>query len=151
MKATHIPYRGGMPMLKDLQGGVIDFAMLPVDALLAHMVASGKIKVLGVTSSHSLPRFPRAGTFDESRSAPRFGHPTIWVGLLIPTAWSASISAPLHQAVVDTCGDAEVQEAIGRLGGTVPPPMSMEDAAHFYAANAEKLQALAKAAPLQLS
>ncbi len=145
MKATHIPYRGGMPMLMDLQAGTIDFALLPVDALLGHLVEDGKIKVLGVTSAQGLSRFPEASTFDQSKSAPRFGHPTIWVGLLIPAAWSARISAPLHQAAVDACGDTMVREAIERLGGDVPPPMSMEDAAHFYSADAAKLQTLAKA------
>ena len=42
IQATHVPYRGGGPMLTDLQGGRIDFAILPVDALLASMVAGGR-------------------------------------------------------------------------------------------------------------
>lgn len=151
MNAVHVPYRGGMPMLMDLQSGVIDFAMLPVDALLERMVAGGKIKVLGVASAQSIPRFPEAASFDESKSAPRFGHPTIWVGLLIPAALNAGISAHLHKAAMDTFSDAEVRETIRRIGGAIPSPMSMADAGRFYAADAAKLQALAKAARVKWS
>lgn len=149
MKAVHVPYRGGMPMLLDLQSGIVDFAMLPVDTLLERKVASGKIKVLGIASPRKLARFPEAALFDESKSAPRFGHPTIWVGLLIPAALNAGASAHLHKAAMDTLGDEEVREAIERIGGKIPPPMSMADAARFYAADAAKLQALVKAAQIQ--
>lgn len=149
MKATHVPYKGGMPMLTDLQSGIIDFAMLPVDALLAHMVQSKRLKVLGVTSAQGLARFPDTATFNESKSAPQFGHPTIWVGLLIPTALSDSLISQMHQATMNALTDTTVQQAIDRAGGSVPPPKSLAEAARFYAADASKLQEMAKAAQVQ--
>lgn len=149
IQATHVPYRGGMPMLADLQRGTIDFTMLPVDALLGGMVAGGRMKVLGVTSAQRLERFPTAATFDESRSAPAFGRPSIWVGLLVPAAMSESVSVSLHKAVTTALDDADVRQAIQAAGGAVPPPMSLGDAARFYAADTVKLQALAKAAHVE--
>ncbi|MDW5441226.1 tripartite tricarboxylate transporter substrate binding protein [Polaromonas sp. SM01] len=149
IKAIHVPYRGGMPMLKDLQGGSIDFTMLPVDALLGNMVAGGRMKVLGVTSAQRLARFPEAATFDESRSAPAIGRPSIWVGLLVPATLSENISVQLHKIVTQVLGDAEVRKAIDAAGGAVPPPMSLVDAARFYAADTVRLQALAKAAHVE--
>lgn len=146
-KATHVPYRGGMPMLTDLQGGTIDFTILPVDALLASMVAGGRMKVLGVSSAQRLERFPAAATFDESRSAPALGRPSIWVGLLAPAAMSDSVQ--LHQVVTDALGDANVRKAIADAGGVVPSPMSLANAARFYAADTLKLQALVKAAHVE--
>lgn len=144
--ALHVPYRGGMPMLSDLRGGTLDFAMLPVDALLDSMVASGKMKVLGVSSAQRLARFPAAATFDESRWATALGHPSIWVGLLVPAALSESTCMQLHSVVNDALDDADVRKAIHAVGGVVPPRLSLLEAARFYAADAVRLQALVKAA-----
>lgn len=149
IQATHVPYRGGVPMLTDLQGGVIDFTMLPVDALLGGMVSGGRMKVLGVSSARRLARFPAAPTFDESRSAPALGRPSIWVGVLIPAATNADVSQHLHQVVADALGDADVRQAIEAAGGRIPAPMSRADAARFYAADTLKLQALASAARIE--
>lgn len=149
IEATHVPYRGGLPMLNDLQGGIIDFTILPVDALLGGMVAGGKMKVLGVTSAQRLARFPAAATFDESRSAPAVGRPSIWVGVLVPAAMSESASVQLHKVVTDALGNSDVRKAIDAAGGAVPSPMSLVDAARFYAADGVKLQALAKAARVE--
>jgi tripartite-type tricarboxylate transporter receptor subunit TctC len=149
VQATHVPYRGGLPLLTDLQGGVIDFTMLPVDALLGGMVAGGRMKVLGVSSAHRLGRFPAVPTFDESRAAPDLGRPSIWVGLLIPSATNEALSLRLHRIAVAALGDPEVRKAIDAAGGSVPPPMSLAEAAHFYAADAARLQALATAARIE--
>lgn len=146
IQATHVPYRGGLPMLTDLQGGVLDFTILPVDALLGGMVAGGRMKVLGVLSARRLARFPDAGTFDESRSAPPIGHPSIWVGLMVPSATDERVSAALHRAVARVLADAQVRQAIEAAGGAVPPPMPLAEAARFYAADTLKLQGLARAA-----
>lgn len=148
-RAMHVPYRGGVPLLTDLQGGVIDFTMLPVDALLGSMVAGGRMKVLGVTSARRLGRFPAAPTFDESRSAPAFGRPGIWVGLLIPAATSEGVSQQLHKVVADALDHPDVRKAIDVAGGSVPSPMSLADAARFYATDVVKLQALAAAARIE--
>lgn len=147
--ATHVPYRGGMPMLADLRSGAIDFTMLPVDALLGSLVASGRMKVLGVSSAQRLARFPAAATFDESRLAPAVGHPSIWVGVLVPAAMDEGTTARLHQVVTDALGSADVSQAILAVGGRVPSRMSLQEAARFYAADAVKLQTLAKAAQVE--
>jgi tripartite-type tricarboxylate transporter receptor subunit TctC len=149
LQATHVPYRGGMPLLTDLQGGVIDFTTLPVDALLGGMVAGGRMKVLGVSSARRLARFPAAPSFDESSAAPALGRPSIWVGLLIPATTSEDVSRRLHRTVVEVLGDPDVRKAVDVAGGSVPPPMSLAEAARFYAADAVKLQALAAAVRIE--
>jgi len=88
-------------------------------------------------------------TFDESRSAPAIGRPSIWVGVLAPAALSEGDSAQLHRVVTEALGTAAVRQAIDAVGGAVPSPMSLVDAARFYAADTVKLQALAKAAQVE--
>lgn len=146
VKATHVPYRGGMPMLVDLQAGNIDFTLLPVDALLDKVVEGGRIKVLGVSSAQRLQRFPGAATFDESRAAPPIGHPSIWVGLLVSAALSEGLCAHLHQVLGEALADPEVLKGIEASGGSVPTPLSLADAAQLYAADTTKLRALVRAA-----
>jgi tripartite-type tricarboxylate transporter receptor subunit TctC len=147
--ALHVPYRGGLPLLTDLQSGAIDFALLPVDALLAGMVAGGRMKVLGVTSARRLDRFPAAATLDESQAAPAFGRPHIWVGLMASAAIDATTAARLHQAVAAALSDDDARKAIAAAGGEVPPALSPAAAARRYAADSAALQALAKAARVE--
>ena len=149
IKATHVPYRGGMPMLNDLRGGSIDFTVLPVDALLDNTVAAGHIKVLGVFAEQRLARFPTAPTVAEGRWAKGVVESSIWVGLLVSAAVSDTTSARLHTAVTETLADTEVRRAINAVGGSVPARMSLREAERFYASDAMKLRALVKAAQVE--
>ncbi len=146
IKALHVPYRGGMPMLTDLQGGTIDFTILTVDALLGSMVAGGKMKCIGVMSPKRLERFPNAATFLESKSAPNFGHPSIWLALMVPSSMPESLVATMHKAAVEALGNADVKKAIDAAGGSIPSTMSLAELTSYYQADAVKLQAVAKAA-----
>ena len=110
IKTLHVPYRGGMPMLTDLQGGSIDFTILPVDALLGTMVSGGKMKCIGVMSPKRLERFPNTATFLESKSAPNFGHPSIWLALIVPSSMGESLVTVMHKAVVEALSNADVRD-----------------------------------------
>ncbi|WP_137922277.1 tripartite tricarboxylate transporter substrate binding protein [Hydrogenophaga sp. 2FB] len=147
--ATHVPYRGGVPMLNDLRAGRIDFTVLPVDALLDNMVAAGQMKVLSVFSAQRLARFPQVATVAEGPWATGIAQPGIWVGLLVPASVSDTISAQLHTAAIEALADAQVRRAIGNAGGSVPPPMSLQEAGRFYAADEMKLRSLVKAARVE--
>lgn len=148
MKALHVPYRGGMPMLTDLMGGTIDFTLLTVDALVGGMVAGGRIKCLGVMSPKRQERFPNAATFLESKSAPQFGHPTIWQAVIVPSSMPETMTQTVHKATLEALASTEVQKEVEVAGGKVPPPMNLAELASYYQADAVKLQALVKAANL---
>lgn len=149
LHATHIPYRGGAPLLQDLMAGTIDFALLPVDNVLGALVDSGKIKVLGVTSAVRAARFPDAPTFDESGSARGFGHPAVWVGLFVARGTPEALVVQLHRAVVDVLNQGETRSALAATGGVVPETMSLPSAQAFYADETRSLTSMAKAAGVE--
>lgn len=60
----HIPYRGGAPALNDLLGGQVDLSALGLAISMPH-IASGKLKVLGVTSRTRFAAFPDTPTLGE--------------------------------------------------------------------------------------
>ena len=145
-EATHIPYKGGAPLLQDLIGQNVDYTVMPVDNHLGGMVDSGKFKVLGVSTSSRSPRFPNAAMFNESKALAKFGSPGTWAGLMLPRAANESATALLHKAVVETLSNPEVRKTLEAAGATVPAPMSLSDAASFYTTESSKLNSMAKLA-----
>lgn len=149
VQATHVPYRGGAPMLQDLMAGTIDFTLLPVDNVLSNLVASRRIKVLGVTSAQRSARFPDAATLDESRRARAFGHPSVWVGLFVGRGLPDTLGAQMHRAFGEALAHAETRQALEAAGATVPAVMSRDEADLFYSRQSALLQQLARTAKVQ--
>src|SRR5882762_9707826 len=59
-KVTHVPYKGGGPMMADTMGGQIDLGIASTAALAAN-VKGGKLRALAVTGdkrSHTMPDVP---------------------------------------------------------------------------------------------
>lgn len=148
VQATHVPYRGGLPLVQDLQAGHIHFALLPVDALLGQLVQGGRIRVLGVSAAQRLARFPEAARFDDSRAAPNWGHHHIWVGALVPATLKPALVQRLHQALNQALAEPAVGQAIEAAGGRVPAVLSLAEAARRYAADSAELRALAQTVQL---
>lgn len=61
---THIPYRGTAPLISDLVGGSIDFAMMsPTSA--APFIENNRLIGLGVTSAQRFPTLPQVPALAE--------------------------------------------------------------------------------------
>lgn len=146
MKAVHIPYRGGAPLLHDLMGGTIDFTMLPVDKVMESLAGSGKVKVLGVTAARRMSQFPQTPTLEEGKRSRGFGHPTVWVGLFAGQAMSKALSEKLNLAFIDAVKQRDAQLAFESAAGTVPGTLDLEQAAIFYAREMSTLQDMARKA-----
>ena len=149
LTATHIPYRGGMPMLQDLMGGTVDFAVLPVDGTLAKLVETGRIKVLAVMADQRATRFAYVPTLAESQVLKRFATHSVWAGLLVPRNTPLALAQSLHKAVHETMQSPAVRSAMEAAGGALPTAMTLNEAASFYAAESASLRTLARAAGIQ--
>src|SRR5207253_3193717 len=62
---SHVPYKGGAPMMTDLIAGQIQMAIETSPSASPH-VHSGKVKALAVTTASRSPAYPGVPTLDES-------------------------------------------------------------------------------------
>lgn len=149
---THVPYRGGAPLLQDLMGGQLDMALFPADGHLAKMVSGGKMRVIGITSPARSPVFPNAGTFAESASLSKFSTVDVWGGLFVPKATPEATVKALHRAFYATLEDPDTHKAMDiATGGTLAQPMSLEQLASFYSAEATRFENAVKQANLEMN
>jgi len=108
VKMTHVPYKGGGPLITDLLGGHLNivFGTLP---LYEQHVRSGKMKLIAVLSKARIAQFPGAATAAET--VPGFEART-WFGLLAPAGTPKDLVARLNREVVRTLADATVKEQL---------------------------------------
>jgi tripartite-type tricarboxylate transporter receptor subunit TctC len=88
----HVPFRGGTPALSELLDGRVDAAMLTT-LQVPEARASGRVRVLAVTSRSRLPGLPDIPSLSETVA--RGFRTTIWVGLLAPAGTPAPIVAQI--------------------------------------------------------
>ncbi len=97
---THIPYKGGGPLVNDVVGGQVPYAMGTIFLLSQH-IASGRVKPLAVTSLKRAPSLPNVPTIAEN-GFPNF-EALAWWGALAPAGIPAPIlkkfNAALHAAL----------------------------------------------------
>jgi len=111
-KMTHVPYKGGGPLMTDLLGGHVNvtFGTLP---LYEEQVRSGKLKVIATLAKARIPQFPDVPAAAEL--VPGFEART-WFGLFAPAGTPKDILAKLHRDVVATLNDAKVREGLRARG-----------------------------------
>jgi tripartite-type tricarboxylate transporter receptor subunit TctC len=110
----HVPYRGSLAALTDLVAGHIDFMICDL-APAAEMIASGKVRALGVSTAQrfsELPEVPPIGDtiagFDASG----------WQMVVVPAATPAAVIGKLHEAIKSIMEEAGVRADLIRLGVT---------------------------------
>ena len=115
VKFEHIPYKGAAAAIPDLLGGNVDFYMSSVPSIQGQ-AASGRVRVLAVTSTKRSPVLPSVPTIGETYKG--FTAVT-WYGILAPANTPAPIVAKLNAAINEALKDPGVREAIGKDGGEV--------------------------------
>lgn len=147
---THVPYRGGAPLLQDLMGGQLDMALFPVDGHLVKMAAGGKMRIIGVTGPTRSPLVPGAGTFAESSALPRFSTVDVWGGLFLPRATPEPMVQAVHKAAQDALATPDIRRAMEQAAGVpLMPAMSLEQLASFYKAEIGRFQEAIQRAQLE--
>ncbi|HLX22249.1 MAG TPA: tripartite tricarboxylate transporter substrate binding protein [Usitatibacter sp.] len=96
---THIPYRGGGPLMVDAVGGQVPLAIGSVFLVSPH-VKGGKMKALAVTSLKPTPQLPGAAPLAE-QGMPGF-EALSWWGIIAP----ANTPQPIIRKMVDELGKA---------------------------------------------
>jgi tripartite-type tricarboxylate transporter receptor subunit TctC len=113
LRVTHIPYRGGGPLLQDLVSGNVDVATVTF-AAGAQQAKAGQLVPLAVTTASRNAAFPDVPTAGET-IAPGFVQAT-WMGFFVPKGTPADIRARVHTAVTTVLKDPAVVVRLRDLG-----------------------------------
>ena len=113
LHVTHVPYRGGGPLLQDLIAGNIDAAVVTF-AAGAQQAQAGQLVPLAVTSAARTPTFPNVPTVAET-IAPGFAQAS-WMGFFAPKGTAEEHRRRIHTAVVAALNDAGASQRLRDLG-----------------------------------
>jgi tripartite-type tricarboxylate transporter receptor subunit TctC len=114
--AVHVGYRGSGRATIALLGGEVSFLLNNLLPSLPH-IASGKLKVLAVTTDKRNPALPEVPTVSEA-GVPGY-EAGAWNGLVAPGHPSKEIIDTYYKAVVASMSSARVRSAIAKQGSEV--------------------------------
>jgi tripartite-type tricarboxylate transporter receptor subunit TctC len=140
VKARHIPYKGVGPMVTDLLGGQIDFAVLALPSVQQH-IKSGALKAVGMCGDKRNAAAPDVPTFVE-QGLPRYVIDA-WFGVLGPKGMSPAAVKKVHDALVAAFNDPAVKETMAKQGNTIAIE-SVEQAQKTFRSEMERFAALVK-------
>jgi tripartite-type tricarboxylate transporter receptor subunit TctC len=140
VKARHIPYKGVGPMVTDLLGGQIDFAVLALPSVQQH-IKSGALKAVGMCGDKRSAAAPEIPTFVEQGLT---GYVIdAWFGVLGPKGMSAAAVKKANDALVQAFNDPAVKETMAKQGNTIAIS-TPEHAQRAFRSEMERFAALVK-------
>ncbi|MNK82533.1 Tripartite tricarboxylate transporter family receptor [compost metagenome] len=144
--ATHVPYKGGAPLLQDLIGGQIDFAFMPYQAFYADYVKQGRLRVIGSLSpGKRLPApFDTVQTSAQSKDMKDFDF-SIWTSYVVRKGTPRPVAERLNAAITAALKNPQARAQLESQAKTVFEPMSLEAGEQFYAAEIARYRDLVKA------
>jgi tripartite-type tricarboxylate transporter receptor subunit TctC len=149
LNVTHIPYRGGGPVMADLIAGQIHY-MCSNSAGALPQLQGNAIKGIALFARNRSPLLPTLATAHEQGLA-NFEAIT-WNGLFLPKGTPTAIVNKLHDAVVQTMDTPAVQQRLHELGVSLvgPDRRSPEYLQKFVVSEIEKWAAPIKAANISM-
>lgn len=112
---SHIPYKGGAPMMTDLMGGQIQMAIETSPSASPH-VRSGKVKALAVTTAKRSAAYPGVPTLDESGL--KGYEVTTWYAIVAPKGTPSAIEKRVHAELAKAVKLPEIQKRFEEQGVT---------------------------------
>jgi len=134
VRMTHVPYKGGGPMIQALLGQQVNIAFMSTPLILPH-IKSGKVKAIAVGGKSRIAQLPDVPTLAET--FPGFEQ-TSWFGILAPAGTPKDVIARVHRDTVRTLQAPEVRSKLLDQGfdvvGSTP-----EEFLRFVQAESDKL------------
>ncbi|WP_427912407.1 Bug family tripartite tricarboxylate transporter substrate binding protein [Ramlibacter sp. MMS24-I3-19] len=110
---THVPYKGGAPMMTDLIAGQIQMA-LETSPSASQYVRAGKVRALAVTSAKPSPAYPGVPTLSDA--GVNGYEMTTWFALMAPHGTPAPIVQRVHAELQKALKQPDVQASFEKLG-----------------------------------
>jgi tripartite-type tricarboxylate transporter receptor subunit TctC len=110
---THIPYKGGGPLMNDAVGNQVPLAIGTVFLVNPH-VKGGRVKALGVTSAKPSVQLPGVKTVAE-QGVPGFSA-LAWWGVIAPAKTPEAIVKRMHEEIAKALKNPAVAERLSAQG-----------------------------------
>jgi tripartite-type tricarboxylate transporter receptor subunit TctC len=134
IRMTHVPYKGGGPLIQALLGQQVDISFVSTPLILPHL-KSGKVKGIATGGRKRLAQMPEIPTLSETFPGMEM---VSWFGLLAPVGVPKDITARVRR---DLARAMEVPEVRQRLteGGFDVVASSPEEFLKFVQGESDKL------------
>jgi tripartite-type tricarboxylate transporter receptor subunit TctC len=113
LKMTHVPYKGQAPTTTAILSGEVQLLVTTASAAMNEYIASGKLRLLAVTSAQPSPLAPNAPT--AGSTLPGFQAET-WFGILAPAGTPAPVVDKLNAAINEALRLPEVRDRFPSFG-----------------------------------
>lgn len=147
-KMTHVPYKGNAPVMADIGGGHLDFAVLVYSAGMGALAEQGKLKVIGQLGAVRSPLLPNVPTVSESRELKNFSYRQ-WAGFMVPRGTPDPIAERLHRSISNVLREETVRTQLAAQTMTPSAAMSLSEAARFFETETTRYREMAKRINLQ--
>ena len=148
VKVTHVPYKGNAPLVQDIGGGQVDFAVLVYSAAMGAMADQGRLKVIGQLGAQRSELLKNVPTVSEGQALKNFHYKT-WTGFMVPRTTPEPVVQRLHAAIGKTLKDPSVISQLMLQTQEPSAPMTLAEAAKVFEAETARYRALAKSINLQ--
>ena len=108
----HIPYKGSGPGLTDLLGGQIGAMSAPAGSFLPHL-ASGKLRLIGITGEKRSSYAPQVATYREQGFDITARE---WYGMFLPKNAKAETVQKLNAALKTALANPELVASLAAMG-----------------------------------
>ena len=108
IRMTHIPYKGGGPMIQALLGQQVDISFVSTPLILPHL-KSGKVKGIATGGRKRLTQMPDIPTLSETFPGMEM---VSWFGLLAPNGVPKEITARVRRDMVRAMEDPTIRQRL---------------------------------------
>lgn len=140
---THIPYKGTAPVMQDLAGGQIDFAIQAFQTSMRAMEDEGRFKIIAVMSSEKPGPLKNKPSITETKTFEDYHYQSI-AGYYVKKGTPESIKKILNSAIAKALQTKSVIESLEADGRVVSTPKSLEEANETYLSEIKKYKEIIK-------
>ncbi len=145
---AHVPYKGNAPLLQDIAGGQVDFAVLVYSAAMGALAEQGRLKVIGQLGAQRSELLKNVPAASEGQALKNFSY-KIWTGFMVPKSTPEDVVLRLHAAIGKALQDPAVRAQLAAQTQLASAPMSLAESAKFFEAETARYRTVAKQINLQ--
>ena len=134
-RVTHVPYKGGGPMMTDVMGKQCELGIASVAALFAN-VKGGKLRALAVTGEKRSAVMPEVPTLAEQGFAGFSAY--AWWGILAPAGTPKPVVDKFHAELARALGQPDLRKQLTETQGMDVAASSPEQLQKFIAGEMDR-------------